>query len=116
MNLFEETLNTEMKVLVIQFAKFRSAIYLFVMTLWIPLACSSVVILFCTYLLQTSGVWREIFAPTQVRPEETFDPLVRAPSGWIENHVFWDLHSEQNEEETPLSVDFWERESKLTAS
>ena len=105
-----------MEVLVIQFAKFPSSIYLFVMSLWVPLACSSVVILFCAYLLQTSGIWREIFAPMQVRPEETFDPLVTAPSGWIENHAFWDLHSEPNADVTPLPVDFWERKSKLTAS
>ena len=60
------------------------------MSIWVPIACSAVILMFSVSLLRASGVWTQIFAPRNLRPKDTFDPLVAAPYGWIENHVFWD--------------------------
>ncbi len=85
------------------------------MSIWIPVICSAVILVFSVSILRASGVWRLIFAPRNLQPKETFDPLVAAPTGWIENHVFWDnIHGDNGEGE--LVTDFWENESERFAS
>lgn len=98
-----------------QFAKSDTSFYLFRMSIWIPVICSAVILVFSVSILRASGVWSLIFAPRNLQPKETFDPLVAAPTGWIENHVFWDnIHSDNGEGE--LVTDFWENESERFAS
>ena len=93
-----------------QFAKSDTSFYLFRMSIWIPVICSAVILVFSVSILRASGVWRLIFAPRNLQPKETFDPLVAAPTGCIENHVFWDNG------EGELVTDFWENESERFAS
>ena len=84
------------------------------MSIWVPIACSAVILMFSVSLLRASGVWTQIFAPRDLRPKDTFDPLVAAPYGWIENHVFWD--NAENQDAAAISMDFWNEESESFAS
>ena len=84
------------------------------MSIWVPIACSAVILIFSFSLLRASGVWTQIFDPRDLRPKDTFDPLVAAPYGWIENHVFWD--NAENQDEAAISMDFWNEESESFAS
>ncbi len=84
------------------------------MSIWVPIACSAVILMFSVSLLRASGVWTQIFAPRDLRPKDTFDPLVAAPYGWIENHVFWD--NAENQDVAAISMDFWNEESESFAS
>ncbi len=84
------------------------------MSIWVPIACSAVILVFSVSLLRASGVWTQIFAPRDLRPKDTFDPLVAAPYGWIENHVFWD--NAENQDVAAISMDFWNEESESFAS
>ena len=84
------------------------------MSIWVPIACSAVILIFSVSLLRASGVWTQIFAPRDLRPKDTFDPLVAAPYGWIENHVFWD--NAENQDVAAISMDFWNEESESFAS
>ncbi len=84
------------------------------MSIWVPIACSAVILIFSVSLLRASGVWTQIFAPHDLRPKDTFDPLVAAPYGWIENHVFWD--NAENQDVAAISMDFWNEESESFAS
>ena len=84
------------------------------MSIWVPIACSAVILVFSVSLLRASGVWTQIFAPRDLRPKDTFDPLIAAPYGWIENHVFWD--NAENQDVAAISMDFWNEESKSFAS
>ncbi|MBG01901.1 MAG: hypothetical protein CL470_06475 [Acidimicrobiaceae bacterium] len=86
------------------------------MSLWVSILCSTGILGFSISLLYLSGVWSDIFAPRKLRPKETFDPLVTAPFGWIENHVFWDIHGGASNEDGIVSEDFWESDSKRFAS
>ena len=86
------------------------------MSIWVPIACSAVILIFSVSLLRVSGVWSQIFAPRNLKPKQTFDPLVAAPLGWIENHVFWDNDDNENKEEADISLDFWNEESESFAS
>ena len=86
------------------------------MSIWVPIACSAAILIFSVSLLRVSGVWSQIFAPRNLIPKETFDPLVAAPLGWIENHVFWDNDDNENKEEADISLDFWNEESESFAS
>ena len=84
------------------------------MSIWVPIACSAVILVFSVSLLRASGVWTQIFAPRDLRPKDTFDPLIAAPYGWIENHVFWD--NAENQDVAAISMDFWNEESESFAS
>ena len=84
--------------------------------MWVPIVCSAGILAFSVSLLRVSGVWSEIFAPLKLRPKETFDPLVASPSGWIENHAFWDNHPGESDDHAIDSIDFWETDSKRFAS
>ena len=86
------------------------------MSIWVPIACSAVILTFSVSLLRASGVWTQIFAPRDLRPKDTFDPLVAAPYGWIENHVFWDNAENENQDAADISMDFWNEESESFAS
>ena len=86
------------------------------MSIWVPIACSAAILIFSVSLLRVSGVWSQIIAPRNLKPKETFDPLVAAPLGWIENHVFWDNDDNENKEEADISLDFWNEESESFAS
>ena len=86
------------------------------MSIWVPIACSAAILIFSVSLLRVSGVWSQIFAQRNLKPKETFDPLVAAPLGWIENHVFWDNDDNENKEEADISLDFWNEESESFAS
>ena len=86
------------------------------MSIWVPIACSAAILIFSVSLLRVSGVWSQIFAPRTLKPKDTFDPLVTAPFGWIENHVFWDNADNGNKEEADISLDFWNEESESFAS
>ncbi len=62
------------------------------------------------YLLRASGTWRVLFAPMlPLAPDKTPDPLKVAPRGWIENHSFWDLPTQTDDDETPEDEEqvFW---------
>jgi len=100
----------------IEFAKIESSIYLFGMSMWVAILCSIGILGFSIMLLRLSGVWNNIFAPLRLRPKESFDPLVAAPLGWIENHAFWDNHPEIGDNSELESIDFWEGDSKRFAS
>tara|TARA_B100000287_G_C20554414_1_gene749809 strand:- start:162 stop:422 length:261 start_codon:yes stop_codon:yes gene_type:complete len=86
------------------------------MSIWVPIACSAVILIFSVSLLRASGVWTQIFAPRDLRPKDTFDPLVAAPYGWIENHVFWDNVENEIQDAADISMDFWNEESESFAS
>ncbi len=86
------------------------------MSIWVPVVCSAVILIFSVSLLRVSGVWDQIFAPRNLQPKKTFDPLVAAPRGWIENHVFWDNIDNDTKDESGASLDFWEDEPKRFAS
>ncbi len=61
------------------------------------------------YLLRASGVWKILFGPVlDLLPDRTPDPLRVAPRGWIENHAFWDLASDDdNDEAADEEAIFW---------
>jgi len=99
-----------------EFAKYPPPAYLLGMSIWVPVISSVVIVAFSVSLLRISGVWGQIFAPRDLRPEETFDPLVAAPLGWIENHEFWDNDQAQEGSEITEPIDFWEAGSKRYAS
>ncbi len=86
------------------------------MSIWVPIACSAVILIFSVSLLRASGVWTQIFAPRDLRPKDTFDPLIAAPYGWIENHVFWDNVENEIQDAADISMDFWNEESESFAS
>ena len=86
------------------------------MSIWVPIACSAVILIFSFSLLRASGVWTQIFAPRDLRPKDTFDPLIAAPNGWIENHVFWDNAENENQDAADITLDFWNEESESFAS
>ena len=86
------------------------------MSIWVPIACSAVILIFSVSLLRASGVWTQIFAPRDLRPKDTFDPLIAAPYGWIENHVFWNNAKNENQDAADISMDFWNEESESFAS
>ena len=84
------------------------------MSIWVPIACSAVILIFSFSLLRASGVWTQIFDPRDLRPKDTFDPLVAAPYGWIE--IFWDNAENENQDVANISLDFWNEESESFAS
>lgn len=86
------------------------------MTVQIAVGVYLVVHLVGVYLLRASGTWRVLFAPMlNLAPDKTPDPLRVAPRGWIENHSFWDLGSESDDEvhePGDADQDFWSRRQR----
>ena len=113
---FFSQFNGVKEVIIFEFAKYPPPAYLLEMSIWVPVISSVVIVAFSVTLLRISGVWGQIFAPRDLRPEETFDPLVAAPLGWIENHEFWDNDQAREDSETTEPIDFWEAGSKRYAS
>jgi hypothetical protein len=79
------------------------------MSVWSAIVVYTTVHALGLYLLRASGTWDVIFAPR--RPDNgspVADPLRSSPTGWIENHEFWDLDDEAGERPArSLGEAFW---------
>ena len=78
------------------------------MPLWIVLAVFVAVHSLSLYLLRASGTWRVLFGEAvDLARAPADDPLQHEDREWIDNHAFWELHPDIDDDAADEAAAFW---------